>query len=328
MKAIICTAYGPPEVLRPVERERPIPAKGEILVRIRATTANAADARIRGAVFPPLVWLPVRLALGLTGPRKEILGVEIAGEVETVGEGVTRFRPGDRVFGSTGFQLGGYAEYVCLPENAVLAGIPAGIDFEEAAAVPQGALTALAFLRKAGTLKGRKVLVVSAAGSIGSYAVQLARHFGATVTGLCGPTKLDRVKSLGAHAVLDYTKHDVGEAGERYDVIFDTAGKGSYSGCLRALAERGVFLRAVHLELGPILKGLWTSITSGKKVVGGMAVFRSEDLAYLAELLEAGTIRPVIDRSYPLDRAAEAHAYVDQGHKTGNVVLTVGAGPR
>ncbi|MBT4483618.1 MAG: NAD(P)-dependent alcohol dehydrogenase [Candidatus Latescibacteria bacterium] len=321
MKAIVCTKYGPPDVLQLKEVEKPAPRDNEVLIKIFATTANGADTRIRGAIFPPLFWLPVRMMLGFRGPRKNILGVELAGEIESVGKDVTLFKEGDQVFASTGFGMGGYAEYKCLPEEGDLALKPANMTYEEAAAVPHGALAALYFLRKGNVQSGQKVLIYGASGGIGTFAVQIAKSFGAEVTGVCSTTNLELVKSLGADKVIDYTKEDLIKNGETYDVIFDTVGKSPFSGCVRSLKKKGIYLRAVNMDLSSIVQGLWTSITSSKKVIGGVAIYTPENLNFLKELIESGKMKSAIDRRYTLEQMAEAHAYVDTGHKKGNVVI-------
>jgi len=265
----------------------------------------------------------VRLINGPIRPKNPILGVDLAGVVETVGKGVRLFKKGDEVFGSTYQHSGTYAEYTCLPEDAVLTKKPESITFEESVAIFFGGHTALHFLKKGNIEKGQKVLIYGASGAIGTYAVQLARHFGAEVTGVCSTTNLEMVKSLGAHKVIDYTKEDFTKSGETYDIIFDTVGKSPFSGCVRSLKEKGFYLRSVHMAMSSILRGLWTSITTSKKVIGGVAGEKTEDLIFLRELIEAGKIKPVIDRVYPLEQIAEAHRYVDKGHKKGNVVITV-----
>ena len=323
MKAIVWTEYGPPDVLQLQEVEKPTPKDNQVLIKVFATTANAADARIRGAVFPALFWLPVRMMMGFKGPRQKILGVELAGEIESVGKDVSRFKVGDQVFASTGFGMGGYAEYKCLPEKGVLARKPATMSYEEAAAVPHGALAALYFLRKANLQSGQKVLIYGASGGIGTFAVQIAKSFGAEVTGVCSTTNLELVNSLGADTAIDYTKENLAARGETFDVIFDTIGKSPFSDCVKSLKKKGIYLRAVNMELSPILSGLWTSMTSSKKVVGGVAEYTSENLNFLKELIESGKMKSAIDKRYTLEQMAEAHAYVDTGHKKGNVVITV-----
>jgi 2-desacetyl-2-hydroxyethyl bacteriochlorophyllide A dehydrogenase len=324
MKAIVCTKYGPPDVLQLRELEKPIPKDNEVLIKIFATTVSSADYRIRGAKFSLLYWLPMRIAMGFKGPRKKILGMELAGEIESVGKDVGRFKVGDQVFGSTfdsGF--GAYAEYTCLPEDAVLAIKPANMTYEEAAAVFFGGHTALHFLKKGNIQSGQKVLICGASGCIGTFAVQLAKYFGAEVTGVCSTANLELVRSLGADKVIDYTKEDFTKRGETYDIILDTVGKSPFSGCVRSLEKKGFYLRAVHMDLSPIIRGLWTRLTTGKKVIGGTAGERTEDLIFFKELIEAGKLKSVIDRRYPLEQIVEAHRYADRGHKKGNVVITV-----
>ncbi len=323
MKAIVCTKYGSPDVFQLAEVPKPTPKDNEVLIKVLATTANAADVRIRSSDIPPLFWLPMRLMLGLNGPRNNILGVEFAGEVEAVGSAVTRFKPGDPVFVSSGMGMGAYAEYNCVPESTVMALKPANMTFEEAAAVPHGALCALHYLRKGHIQPGQKVLIFGASGSIGTYAVQLAKHFGAAVTGVCSTSKVDMVKSLGADQVIDYKREDFTRNGEAYDIIFDTIGKSPFTGCVNSLKDDGYYLRAVHLTLPAMLQGWWTASTSNKKVIGGVANYTSENLNFLKELIEADELKAVVDRSYPLEQMAEAHRYVEAGHKQGNVAITI-----
>ncbi|MBS1793294.1 MAG: NAD(P)-dependent alcohol dehydrogenase [Acidobacteria bacterium] len=318
VKAIVCAKYGPPEVLQLREVEKPFPKDNEILVRIYATAASSGDVRIRKA--DPFA---VRFMFGLTKPKNPILGFVLAGKIEAVGRDVGLFKAGDEVFGITGMSFGAYAEYICLPETAAVIVKPAAMTYQEAAAIPFGGNTSLCFLRKAGIRSGQKVLIYGASGALGTSAVQIAKHFGAEVTGVCSTANLEMVKSLGADQVIDYTKEDFTGGGETYDVIYDTVGQSPFAGCVSALAKNGYYLRAVHLDLSSIVRGLWTSLTSGKKVIGGVVTEKVEDLIFLRELCEKGQLKPVIDRTYPLDRMAEAHRYVEQGHKKGNVVITL-----
>jgi NADPH:quinone reductase-like Zn-dependent oxidoreductase len=320
MKAIICTEYGSPEVMQPKEVEKPTPRENEVLIRIYATTVTTADVRIRKS--DPF---PVRFFYGLKRPKKNtILGSELAGEIEAIGKNVKGFKEGDRVFAGAGTSLGANAEYICLPESAAVAIKPINMTYEEAAAIPFGATTSLLFLRDNGNIQnGQKILIYGASGALGTAAVQLAKSFETEVTGVCSTANLELVKSLGADKVIDYTKEDFTKSGKTYDIIFDTVGKSQFSGCLRSLKQNGIYLRAVHIDIVSILRGLWASMTSSKKVIGGMAIERKEDLIFLKELIEAGKMKSVIDRRYPLEQTAEAHRYVEQGHKKGNVVIAV-----
>ncbi|HXV42241.1 MAG TPA: NAD(P)-dependent alcohol dehydrogenase [Anaerolineae bacterium] len=323
MKAIVYKKYGSPDVLELQEVAKPTPKDNEVLVKVAATTVTAGDSRMRSFTVPLSYWLPARIALGFRKPKRAILGMELAGEVEAVGKDVKQFKAGDQVFAST-FEhgLGGYAEYKCLPEDGLLALRPANLACEEATTLPIGGRTALYFLREANIQRGQKVLIYGASGSVGTFAVQLAKYFGAEVTGVCSTTNLELVKSLGADKVIDYTQEDFTKNGETYDVIFDTVGKSSYSDCLRSLKKDGTYLQAVAAP-GISLRMRWTSMTSSRKLVGGGPPPKSEDLVFLQELIEAGKIKPVIDRCYPLEQIVEAHRYVDKGHKKGNVVITV-----
>jgi NADPH:quinone reductase-like Zn-dependent oxidoreductase len=320
MKAIVCTEYGSPEVMQLKEVEKPTPRENEVLIRIYATTVTSADVRIRKS--DPF---PVRFFYGFKRPKKNtILGSELAGEIEAIGKNVKRFKEGDQVFAGAGTSLGANAEYICLPEAAAVAIKPINMTYEEAAAIPFGATTSLLFLRDKGNIQnGQKILIYGASGALGTAAVQLAKSFGTEVTGVCSTANLELVKSLGADKVIDYTKEDFTKSGKTYDIVFDTIGKSPFSGCLRSLKQNGIYLRAVHINLSPILRGLWTSMTSNKKVVGGVAIERKEDLIFLKELIEAGKMKSVIDRRYLLEQTVEAHRYVEQGHKKGSVVITV-----
>ena len=322
MKAIVCTKYGPPEVLQLKEVAKPIPKDNEVLIKIFTSTVSSADINLRGAEYPTFLWLPLRIISGFRGPRKKILGVEFAGEIEAVGKDVKRFKEGDQVFGLS-VAIGTHAEYICLPEDGVLAIKPTNTTHEEASAVPFGGLAALPFLRDKGNIQsGQKVLINGASGSVGTAAVQLAKYFGAEVTGVCSTANLELVKSLGADKVIDYTKEDFTKTGQTYDIIVDTVNKSSFSRCKGSLNQRGTYL-VTNLTLAIILQMLWTSIMGSKKVILGIGSEKTKDLIFLKEIIEAGKIKAVIDRRYPLEQTAEAHRYVETGHKKGNVVIIV-----
>ena len=333
MKAIVCTRYGPPEVLHLKEVEKPTPRDNEVLIRIYATTVTAVDCELRRFnKFPLWIWLPGRIGLGITGPRQKIQGHELSGEIESVGKDVKLFRKGDQVFAATGHSYGAHAEYKCMPEDGALAIKPANMTYEEAAAVPYGGGTALHFLRKTNIQSGHKVLINGAGGSIGTFAVQLARYFGAEVTGVCSTANLELVKSLGAEKVIDYTREDFTKTGLTYDIIFDAVAKSSFSRCKSSLKPGGIYLTTIP-SLGVMLQMLWTSKFGRKKAIFAASGFApssemAKNLIFLKELIEAGKIKPVIDRRYPLEQITEAHSYVEKGHKKGNVVITVGHSSR
>jgi NADPH:quinone reductase-like Zn-dependent oxidoreductase len=318
MKAIVYEQYGSPEVLQLKEVEAPVPTDNEVLIRVHATAVNSGDIRLRKA--DPFA---VRLMFGLIRPKKPVLGVVLAGEIETAGKKVKRFKEGDPVYGTTGMSFGAYAEYICLPEAGVLAIKPVTLTYKEAAAIPFGGTTALHFLRKGKIQRGQKILVYGASGAVGSSAIQLAKYFGAEVTGVCSTANVALVKSLGVDKVIDYKKEDFSKSDKTYDIIFDAVGKSPFSGCIKSLKKNGYYLRVVHLSLSAILRGFWISLTSSKKVIGGGITETAEDLIFLNGLIEAGQLKPVIDRSYPLEEISEAHSYVEKGHKKGNVVITV-----
>jgi len=323
MKAIVYEKYGQPEVLQLREVEKPAPKANEVLIRIYATTATKFDCWMRSCTSPPGFGILMRIASGIRRPKQPILGTELAGEIEAVGKDVRRFSEGGQIFGFTGMRLGAYAEYICLPENGTLAIKPVNMTYEQAAAVPQGALTALFFLRKGKIQSGQKVLVFGASGGVGLFAVQLAKYFGAEVTGVCSTKKLELVKSLGADKAIDYTKEDFSKLGETYDIIFDTIGKSPFSGSRKSLNKEGCYLAATY-GLPRLFQMLWLRLTSGKKALSGLTKDTPEDLVFLRELIEAGRLRVVIDKRYPLEKAAEAHRYVEVGHKKGSVVITLG----
>lgn len=302
MKAIVCTKYGSPDVLELQEFEKPVPKNNEVLIKVHATTVSSGDCRVRGFHSPLAYWIPMRIVLGLRKPRKAILGTELSGEVEAVGKHVRRYKKGDHIFAFTGMGLGGHAEYVCLREDSLMAIKPANATYEEAASVLFAGTTALHFLRKGNIQPGQKVLIYGASGAVGTSAIQLAKHFGAEVTGVCSTSSIDLVKSLGADQVVDYMREDFAKRGEHYDLIFDAVGKSVKSACKTLLSPSGKYVS---------VEG------------SGIAKVRMEHIQMLKELMEQGQIKAVIDRCYPLEQMREAHAYVEKGHKKGNVVITI-----
>jgi 2-desacetyl-2-hydroxyethyl bacteriochlorophyllide A dehydrogenase len=322
VKAIVCTKYGSPDVLEFRDVEKPAPKDNEVLIKIFATTVNTGDCEFRSMKFPIFFRLLLRMAMGFKRPKRPIFGQELAGEIESVGKDVNLLGKGDQVFASTGFHMGAYAEYICLNIRRAMAIKPANMTFEQAATIPTGGTNALHFLRKANIQSGEKILIISGSGSIGTFAVQLAKNYGANVTAVCNPTSLELVKSIGADTVIDYTREDFTQNGQTYDVIFDTIGKSPFARSVRSLKENGRYLLA-NTNLPQMIRGLWISKTSSKKVIFALAGEKTEDLIFLKELFEAGKIKPVIDRLYPLEQVAEAHRYVEKGQKTGNVVITV-----
>jgi NADPH:quinone reductase-like Zn-dependent oxidoreductase len=330
MRAIVYTEYGPPEVLRLEEVERPVPKKHEILIRVHASPVNYGDIMARNIAnipasefnMPSFLRLPVKMAFGFRKPKNPILGNELAGEVEEVGQGVTKFKPGDQVFAYNGMKMRAHAEYLCMSEDGMVGIKPAKMSWEEAACVPYGGIMALSLLRKVSVSLGQKVLINGASGGIGSLAVQIAKHCGAEVTGVCSTPRLEYVKALGADKAIDYTTEDFTQSGETYDLIFDILGRGTFSRFKQALKPNGRYLLA-SFKLGRVFQMLGTAIVGGKKVICAMASEKQEDMAVLKELVEAGEIKTIIDRTYPLEQAVKAHQYYESGQKKGQVVITL-----
>jgi len=324
MRAAVYTEYGPPEVLHLDTIEQPTPKDNEVLIRVHATSVTTGDVNMRGFVFVPagLKFL-TRLMFGLNKPRKTVLGVEFAGEIVALGSGVTRFNVGDEVFGLDGSGIGAYAEYKTIAEDRGIVTKPATLSFEDAAGFPNGALTAYTFLKKLADIQpDQRVLVNGASGSVGSAGVQLAKAFGAEVTGVCSTRNLELVQSLGADFVIDYTQQDFTQNGATYDIIFDTVGKSSFAACKASLSPNGLYLASAG-GVGEMLQSVRTGLIGSKKVKAGVSSERQEDLLILKQMLKDGKIKPVIDRCYPLEEIVEAHRYVDSGRKRGNVVITL-----
>jgi NADPH:quinone reductase-like Zn-dependent oxidoreductase len=333
MKAIVYTEYGPPQVLQLKEVEKPAPKENEVLVKVHATPVSYGDLMARNFKnlsasefhMPLPLLIPTRMSFGFNHPKINILGSEFAGVVAATGNEVKRFKPGDAVMGYLGQRMGAYAEFTCIPENGSLVSKPVNMSFAEAAAVPYGAIMASSLLRKANIQPGHKVLVNGASGGIGSAAVQLARSYGAEVTGVCATPRLDYVKSLGADRVLDYTQEDFTQTGETYDLIFDVLGKSSYAKVRKSLHAHGIYLLA-SFKMNSVYQMLWTKIAGSQKVICSLASEKVEDLVSVKDLIEAGQYRTIIDRCFPLEQAAEAHRYAESGLKKGQVIITMEEG--
>ena len=320
MKAIEFSAYGPPETLQIKDKETPVPGDKDVLIKVHATTISSGDVKLRSFDVGAMYKIPMGLYMGFRKPKRQFLGDDFSGVIESVGKSVETYKTGDQVFGTVGFKIGAHAEYISLPEDGSYTYKPANMTHEEAAAIPFGGHTALHFLNKADIRKGQKVLIYGASGSVGTYAVQIARHFGADVTGVCSTSNLEMVKSLGAD-VIDYTNEDYTSSGP-YDVVYETVGKGSYSGCMKVLKPKGTLILNAVFKFSWYLRAL-ASIFSSKRVITGVAAERREDMALLKELAEAGELTPVIDRTFSFEEIAAAHQYVDGGHKKGNVVVRI-----
>lgn len=322
MKAVIWPKYGPPDVLELRQIDKPIPGDKEVLIKIIAATVFAGDCEMRRFDFPVSFWLPLRIAFGLFKPRAKILGQEFSGQIEAVGVKVTKFNIGDTVFGPTDMHFGAYAEYLCLPQTNPMTTKPSKMTHEEAATVPVGGLNALHFLRKAHIKHGQKILINGAGGGIGTYAVQIAKELGAEVTAVDSTAKLDMLRSIGADHVIDYTRQDFTQNGVSYDVIIDVVGESPFSRSIKSLQPGGRYILG-NPRLPGMIKGLWTSITSNKKVIIALTPYKTEDLIFLKNLIDSGKIKSVIDRRFPLEQIVEAHRYVETGQKIGNVVITI-----
>ena len=322
MRAIICTKYGDGQVLQIQEIEKPVPKSNEVLIRVKATSVTLYDSWSRSATAPPGFGILMRLATGIRKPRQAILGTELSGIVEAVGKDVSLFKNGDKVFAYRGMNLGAYVEYISLPEDSVMAVMPNNMSFEEAAAVQQGALTALYFLRNGDIKKDQRILIFGASGGVGSFAVQIAKYFGLEVTGVCSTSKIDFVKSLGADNIIDYTKEDFTKNGEIYDVILDTIGKTPIGRAQKRLTEKGSYLFTTF-GVPKLIRILWLKIRSKKRVFMGTLEETTEELIFLKELIEAGKIKVVIDKTFSIEQAAEAHQYLDSGNKKGHIIINM-----
>jgi NADPH:quinone reductase-like Zn-dependent oxidoreductase len=322
LKAIIHTTYGAPAWLSFQEVKKPVPKANEVCIKIHAATVTSGDCEVRRFDIPMLFWLPLRLIMGFFKPRNKILGGELAGVIESIGGNVTRFKQGDQVFAATMMRLGAYAEYICLPETYPIAIKPDSVSFEKAATIPTGGLNGLHFLRKGQVKKGDEILINGAGGSIGTYAVQIAKSLGAYVTAVDSTSKLDLLRSLGADAVIDYTKQDFVMNGKKYDVIIDVVGKRFDTKSFQSLKKGGRYVMG-NPRLPGMIKGLWSSLTSDYKVYFQLAPYKTEDLIYLSELVAKGNVKAVIAKNYPLAQIAEAHTFVESGEKIGNVVINV-----
>lgn len=322
MKAIVCTKYGPPDVLKMVDIETPVPNDNQVLIKIFFTTVTVGDCRVRGFNVPPSFWLPAKLAMGWSKPRQPILGTELSGVVEKVGKNVRKFKAGDAVFAYPGHLCGGYAAYICLDENACMALKPDNLNFEQAAALSFGGITAWFFLEKGNVTKGEKVLIYGASGSVGTAAVQIAKYLGAEVTAVCSTGNLEMVKNLGADKVIDYTTTDFTRLGEQFDAVFDTVGKTDIAKTIQVIKPGGRYLHSVTTPMTElkIRLNLWgTDI----KLVGGTYSGSIEQIEFIKKLAEEGVFKPVIDRQYSFDEMVAAHEYVDKGHKKGNVTIKI-----
>lgn len=330
MKAVVYTEYGSPDVLHVTDVDKPVPKANEILIKVHASSVNFGDLLARNMrdltpskfTMPAPLWLPTRFVFGFRKPKINILGAEFSGVVESIGNDVKQFKVGDQVFGYRGAKMGSNAEYLCVAEDSSVAVKPSNLSHEEAAGVPYGAIMAIPILKKANIQAGQNVLINGASGAIGSYAVQLAKHYGAEVTGVCSTSKVDYVKALGADHVIDYTKADFANNGKTYDVIFDVLGKSSFAHCKDSLNPNGIHLYG-SFKMKQVFQMLWTSFVGNKKVICALSPEDRNDLVKIRELIEAGEIKSIVDQCYPMEQAAEAHRYIEAGHKKGHVIISI-----